>query len=268
MKLSHDVNPTLHRWNISGNTAIADDPSDTLGGLAIKAGARFNDWKCIKPVRMRTNDSGRAPANFDARYELYVQIGDEFDISNLTATTGSTLRIYLFDDTSEKMNADLVRLFYPGSRSSLDADVDFDGAAGSGSTPIVELLIFGHSAGNEMWGGASTLFAVAHVGLFPRRCWFTRKATARLVGCNSETVGQDFAGHYLRKGAIVITTTKSVRPKCTAPLVDPSTGNCTAYDGLDFATGPSPGATSLDGPFWNVGDFHAGKFWKTIKGKL
>jgi hypothetical protein len=81
-------------------------------------------------------------------------------------------------------------------------------------------------------------------------------------------VGQDFASNYLRKGAEVTTTTRSVRPKCSAALRDKTTGNCTAYDGVDFATSPSPSATSLDGPFWSASAFHGGKFWKTIKGKL
>jgi hypothetical protein len=281
LPVSHHSKPAIHRWKITGNTAVSDDPSDTLGRLAQRVGARFNDWKCIRPVRMRTNDSGKAPPNFDDRYELYVQKGDEFDISNLKATTGSTSRIHLFDEGSEAMDAALAKLFYSGSISSLGADEDFENASGSGSTPIVELVVFGHSGGNSMWGGASRFtpsdfdpeepaqtFALANAGLFPRRCWLTRNATARLVGCDSDAVGRDFVRHYLRKGATVATTTESVRPKCSAPLLDPATRMCTAYDGVDFATSPSPAAASLDGPFWNVSDFHGGRYWATLRGQL
>lgn len=271
--------PLLRRWKISGNTATSNEESDTLGGLAQKAGARFNDWKCIQPVSMRTSTLGKPPSNFDDRYELYVQSGDTFDVSNLTATAGTSVSIYLFDDAAQNLDANLARLFYAGSTSSSDADTDFDRASSSGSAPIGEMVIFGHAGGSSMWGGASTFtpsdfpseeprqsFALAHAALFPRRCWFTRNATARSVGCDSENWGEDFAAHYLRLGASVTTTTKSVRPKCTAPLV--VGGVCTSYDGVDFASGPSPSATSLDGPFWTSADFHAGKYWKTIKGKL
>jgi hypothetical protein len=273
-----DARPAIRRWKVTGDTAVSDSDSDTLGGLAKKAGAHFNDWKCIKPVSQRTSTHAKPPANFNARYELYVQKGDEFDISNLTATTGTSLSIYLFSDGSEAMDAAIVRKFYPGSKSSSDADNDIDIASSSGSKPISNMVIFGHAGGSSMWGNASTFtpssfnpekevqtFALASVGLFPRRCFFTRNASVRSVGCDSETWGEDFAGHYLRDGASVTTTTKSVRPKCKKGTI---TGGCTAYDGLDFATSWTTGATSLDGPFWTASDFHAGKYWKTIKGKL
>ena len=278
LMVSRDARPILHRWKIEGNTATSDDASDTLGRLAQKAGAHFNDWKCIKPISQRTATLAKPPANFNARYELYVQIGDTFDISNLTAKTGTSLRIYLFDDGTEAMDAAIAKLFYPGSTSSVGADADIESTAGSGSKPIADMVIFAHASGNRMFGGASSFtprdfnseedvqtFVLASAGLFPRRCWFTRNATARSVGCDSEAWGTDFAAHYLRDGANVITTTKSVRPKCKTAT---ATGGCTSYDGLDFATSWTVGATSLDGPFWSAADFHAGKFWKTIKGKL
>jgi hypothetical protein len=276
--VSRDSRPELRRWNVVANTATSDSESDTLGKLAVKVGAHPNDWKCIKPIAQRTSTHAKPPANFDAHYELYVQIGDTFDISNLTATTGTSLSIYLFDDTSQAKDAAIAKLFYPGSASSGGADSDIENTSSSGSKPISDMVIFGHAGGDEMWGGASRFkpadfdpeedvqtFALASAGLFPRRCWFTRNATTRSVGCDSETWGTNFAAHYLREGANVITTTKSVRPKCKTAT---ATGGCTSYDGLDFATSSSASATSLDGPFWSVTDFHAGKFWKTIKGKL
>jgi len=276
--VSRDPQPAIRRWKIGGNTATSDNESDTLGGLAQKAGAHFNDWKCIKPVIQRTSTLAKPPATFDARYELYVQIGDKFDISNLTAKTRKSLRIYLFNDGREAKDAAIAKLFYPGSVSSKGADNDIESTSDSGSNPISDMVIFGHASGDTMFGGASSFtpkdfnpeedvqtFGQASRGFFPRRCWLTRNATARAVGCDSETWGQDFAAHYLRVGASVITTTKSVRPKCK---VATATGGCTSYDGLDFATSFTASATSLDGPFWSAADFHAGKFWKTIKGKL
>jgi hypothetical protein len=278
-KVSRDLQPALRRWSIGGNTATSDDDSDTLGGLAIKAGARFNDWKCIKPVSQRTSTYTRPPANFDARYELYVQKGDTFDISNLTATTGTTLRIYLFDDATEANDAAIAKRFYPGSVSSLGADEDIEGTSGSGSTPIANMVVFGHAAGDTMWGAASRFtprsfapeepkqsFTLAAAGLFPRRCWFTREASVRAVGCNSAAFGEDFSRHYLRKGSSITSTTNSVRPTCSAPLN--IGGTCRSFDGLDFAASPSSTAARLAGPFTSVTAFHGAGFWRTIRGKL
>jgi len=276
--VSRDTQPALRRWKIAGDTATSDNDSDTLGGLAKKAGAHFNDWKCIKPITQRTSTFPKPPGNFNSRYELYVQKGDTFDISNLTATTGPSLSIYLFSDGSEGKDAAIAKKFYPGSSSSLGADQDIETAADSGKKPIASFVVFGHASGNKMWGAASSFkprdfdpekdvqtFDLASAGLLPRRCWFTRSATARSVGCDSETWGQDFAAHYLRLGASIITTTRSVRPTCTRGT---RTGGCTTYDGLDFATSWMAGATSLDGPFTSAAAFHGGKFWTTINGKL
>jgi hypothetical protein len=280
--LSRETRPAIRRWKIGGNTATSDDDSDTLSGLAVKAGAHFNDWKCIKPVSQRTSTLAKPPANFDARYELYVQIGDTFDISNLTATTGPTLWIYLFADAgSEKWHAKLARDFYPGAKSSHGPDADIESTANSGSSPIGDFLVFGHAGGDTMFGRASRFtprdfdpeqdtqtFTLAQEGVFPRRCWFTRNATARSVGCDSEAWGTDFASHYLRVGASIMTTTKSVRPMCSPPLMMTPAGGCRSFDGVDFAADFRVGGASLDGPFFTVGTFHTSKFWKTIKGKL
>lgn len=276
-----NVQRQVQRWTISGNTATSDSEDDTLGGLAIKAGGHFNDWKCIKPLSMKTATMSKPPAKFNDHYELYVQNGDTFDVSNITATTGGSMSVYLFDDSTEKMHGDLAKLFYPGSVSSLGVDSDLDSNSSSGSSPISSLVIMGHAGGGSMWGNASTFIpkgldpedpapshTLASVGLFPRRCWLTRNATVRSVGCDSETFGKDFAAAYLRDGANIVTTTKSIRPKCSAPNYVASTDTCTLFDGLDFAASPSRTARMLEGPFWSVGAFHGGTYWKTIKGKL
>jgi hypothetical protein len=115
------------------------------------------------------------------------------------------VNIYLFDDTSEKMNADIVKVFYPGSVSSSDADNDIDVGSDSGKKPLSSMLVFGHSGGGAMWGDASRFspegnkseepvqsHALASVGLMPRRCWFAKDAVVRSVGCNSEDFGKKF----------------------------------------------------------------------------
>jgi hypothetical protein len=277
--VSRNIRPAIHRWKIGGNTATSDAAGDTLGGLAEKAGAHFNDWKCIKPLNQRTSKLAKPPANFNDRYELYVQAGDTFDISNLTATTGPSVSVYLFDDKAEAANASIAKLFYPGSTSTSDADLEIETTAVSGAKPIASMLIMSHAGGHDMWGGAGVFtprdfdpeepkqqFNVAAFGSFPRRCWFTRNATARSVGCDSEMWGQDFATHYLRVGASVTTTTKSVRPTCSAPLF--VGGVCKSFDGLDFAASFLATAARLAGPYTTAAAFHAGPYWKNIKGTL
>ncbi len=266
----------IQRWSISGNRAVSDRRGDTLWGLAKnKTGSGFN-WPCIRPVSMKS------PKAKGTKYPYYVIKGDEFDISNLTARTGPALSLHLF---SPGKNAGLASSWY-GAVASLGVDNDIEGTSNFGKTPIQTFLIFSHSGGNSMWGGASTFtpgshspkdpaptFEFAELSMFPRRCWFTRNARARSVGCNSNAVGKDFAKTYLRKGANIITTTRSVRPRCQGlPFRLGSLfgipGGCLWYNGVDFATSPNIGATTLEGPFWSVAAFHAGSFWETVDGKL
>ncbi len=284
-ELTHTIqqkgNTTIQRWAISGNTATADNEEDSLGMLSVKIGATANDWKCIRPIKMKTSEMAKPPADFNDNYERYVQIGDQFDISNLKETEGSSLKLYLFDDSSEKMHADLAKLFYPGSKSSLDVDTDFDSTADSGKKPIGNVLLFGHAGGNTMWGDATIFtptdnnseepkhsFVLANAGLMPRRCWLTRNVIVRSVGCNSEAFGKGFANTYMRKGSRITTTTEAVRPKCSTPNYNAAKDVCKSFDGLDFGASSSKTAKSLEGPFWSVTDFHAASYWKEIKGKL
>jgi hypothetical protein len=282
-ELAHVVqrSPALRRWKISGSTATSDRDDDLLGGLAEKAGARAADWKCIRPIRQKTASHERLPADFDSRYERYVQQGDQFDVSNLIATTGRTVRIYLFDDANAAMDAAIAKHFYPRSEFSPGADGTIEDKANSGKEPIGDMVIFGHAAGDSMWGGSSNTFTpsqqdpeeppqafvLAEAGLFPRRCWFTRNATVRSVGCNSQAWGRDFAAHYLRRGASVTATTASVRPACSPPLVD-RLGNCKTFDGLEFAASHLITAALLAGPFYDVASFHGARYWATTQGAL
>jgi hypothetical protein len=267
----------LRRWARTGDTAVSDHNGDTLWDLAKSITGKGLDWMCIRPVAMKSKLAK------GSRYPYYVRIGDEFDVSNLTATSGTSLQVFLFDASTEPKDAALAQLFYPGSvQSSGDVDTDIETAASFGATPIGTFLIFGHSAGGEMWGDAASFeprnfrvnrpdptFEQAEAGLFPRRCWFTRSAAARSVGCSSNAFGRDFARAYLRAGASIVTTTESVLPRCNGPRIDFSQTppGCTSYNGVAFADSPAATATVLEGPFWNRADFHAGTHWLTIDGK-
>lgn len=279
----------VQRWAVAGNTATVDTAGDTLGALAVRLGGRFHDWKCIRPVRMRVASAPGKPADFNDRYERYLRIGDQFDVSNLRTTNGASLRLHLFDSGSQWRDALVAQLFYPGTaQSGGDVDVDIENGADAGKTPIQEFLLFGHAGGATMWGGAvpsfepSTLdpeqpratYNLAEAGLLPRRCWFTRTAKARAVGCDSASFGQAFANAYLRRGAEIVATTDSVRPFCTglpwelANLMGDPTG-CAWYNQLGFTATAAVTSPVLAGPFSTVTDFHAaGSHWTTVKGKL
>ncbi|NEP19957.1 MAG: DUF4157 domain-containing protein [Leptolyngbya sp. SIO4C1] len=260
------TNLKIQKWAISGNTATANSPSDVLWNLARDVGTSGNDWPCIIPVSMRTARMSTPPANFNEHYERYVQIGDRFDVSNLRRRSGPTLLIHLFNNPRD---VGIASRFYPGmTASGGDVDIDISTAASDGTTPVRNLIIFGHAAGTSMFGGLgsfnpSTLtpephsFALAHANLLPRRCWFTRNARVRAVGCSSTDFAREFAGAYLRRGSAIRSTTRAVSPCCFG-----------VWDRLAFTASSSPGSTILDGPFRTTRAFHRGRFWARIRGRL
>jgi hypothetical protein len=205
----------------------------------------------------------------------------------LTATTGKTLRIHLFSPTDWR-DALIANYFYPGSSiTSGDVDIDIETAATTtpDSTPVHDFVVFGHAGGSSMWGSATPgftpsnflpedpapTFGQAERGFLPRRCWFTRNATARAVGCNSSAFATDFTAAYLRRGSSITATTKSVRPHCTglpnqiAALAGRPT-DCAWYNQLAFTSSPSVAAPILAGPFSTLAGFHGAPFWTTARG--
>ena len=256
----------IQRWAVSGNTATSDSPGDILFDLASDVSGNGNDWPCIIPVSMRTSRMASPPANFNDHYELYVQIGDRFDVSNLRKSSGPDLLVHLFTDARD---VGIAGRFYPGmGASSGDVDVDISTAAGDGTTPIDRMIIFGHATGTSMFGGLGTFdpatltpepqsFALANAKLLPRRCWFTRNAQVRAVGCSSTAFAQSFAGAYLRRGSAIRSTTEAVSPCCHG-----------VWDRLAFTASSVAGSAILDGPFATTAAFHLSRFWARIRGRL
>jgi hypothetical protein len=286
-ELAHVVQQTgvptmsLQRWQISGGTATADQESDDLPALAAAVGAQSNDWKCIRPLKMSIAESAAEPADFNDHYERYIAVGDSFDISNLQETIGGSRAIHMFNEAN--LYTAVTKEFYPGIVGVQDPDGAIAAAARGGLKPIGDFVIVGHANSQAMFGDAGVLipkqlnpeepgpsYAETQVGIFPRRCWFTRKATVRSVGCDSEAWGQDFASHFLRQGAKVTTTTAAVRGRCSGrtPEVVPIAGECRALDGFEFASSYLSYGVSLDGPFWSADQFHAGTYWSVLKGTL
>ena len=258
--------PQIQRWAISGNTATADSPGDVLWNLAKDVGTSGNDWPCIVPVSMRTARMSTPPADFNEHYERYVQIGDRFNVSNLRQRRGPTLLVHLFTSARD---IGIATRFYPGMiASSGDVDIDISNAANDGTTPIRSMIIFGHASGTRMFGGVgsfdpSTLtpephsYALAHANLLPRRCWFTRNARVRAVGCSSLDFAREFAGNYLRRGSAIRSTTSAVSPCCFG-----------VWDRLAFTSSSVPGSAILDGPYRTTRAFHRGRFWSRLRGRL
>lgn len=268
--------PPPQAWSVSGNIATALNHFARLPDLATRVGAHINDWKCIKPLNMQTFASGTYSPSQKLNYQNHIQPGDQFDVSNLTAQTGPELQICLFDPGTP--DAEVVKRFYPASVATTDPDSDIEAAARDGNTPLRNLLIVGHHAGDHMFGAAvfkpsaysseepDPSYDQARGGLFPRRCWLTRNASARLVGCSSDVIGRDFANAYLRTGASVTTTTRAVGTYCT--VMRPGERACVHPNALYFAESSSRSAPIVGGPFTTVGEFEGSPFWANIKGNL
>ena len=272
---------SLQRWQISSASAIADQQSDTLPALAVAVDAQPNDWECIRPLSMSLAESAAAPADFNEHYERYISVGDSFDISNLREPIGGSAAIHLFNEAN--LYTAVTKKFYPGIVGVQDADGAIAGAARGGLKPIGDFVIVGHANSQAMFGDVGVLIpkelnseepapshAGTQLGIFPRRCWFTRNATVRAVGCDSEAWGQDFANHFLRQGAKVTTTTAAVRGRCSGrtPELVPIAGECRALDGFEFASSYLSYGVNLEGPFWSAEQFHAGTYWSELKGTL
>jgi bacterioferritin-associated ferredoxin len=198
----------IARWKISGNTATSDQEGDVLWNLAKLISGDGEDWSCIWPIAMQS------PKAWDDDYWNYIWVGDTFDVSNLKLKTGPSIT------SSFHLKGDLqaLQVLY-GGPDPVNLEQEIANSSGSGKTPIASLTITGHTAADEIWGDKSAFSptglspdepeptgAGAHMKMGPRRCWFTRSATARIVGCSSETVAKPFAKAFLRVGAQALGT--------------------------------------------------------------
>lgn len=204
-------NNRVARWAISGNIAKSNKKSDTLTGLAKKVSGNPRDWSCIWIKRMKSK------RREDKRYDRYIRRKDEFDISNLTLTTGPS-KTFSYDSAAIQFRT--MKAFYGGSDPGNDLDLCIQNLASDGKTPIQNLTLTGHTSSNKIWGDKSSFTASglypyqpvvaggAYNKMGPRRGWFTRNATVRVVGCFSNGFAKAFAKIYLRKGAVAFGTTK------------------------------------------------------------
>ncbi|MGB7539434.1 MAG: DUF4157 domain-containing protein [Anaerolineales bacterium] len=195
-------------WKIDGEIATAGQCAK-LGILAKCLTGNEANWPCIWP------DNMKSPMKYADNYQKYVQPGDTFDISNFAITTGSELTYSFRDPADEYLRA--TSKIYGGSDPTADLDNQLGQDANRGTTPIKSLTITGHTpqSGDEIHGGGNALNVGrlnpdlpaptgvrADMGMGPRRCWFTKNARLRVVGCESglqNRIAPRLAGIYLRK---------------------------------------------------------------------
>lgn len=206
----HNISNTgqkqISRWTIAGNTATVSRRGDTLAALANSITGNWKDWGCIWIKRMRNDKMG-----WTDKYPRYLEIGDTFDISNLTATTGKNATI-VFRGADLYLQA--IQTLYGGQGATAFRGQLAD-IAEYGKKPIQNLTLAGHSSGGRMWGDSATFVPGNHDpetpgphGINsrsqsgPQRSWFTRNARVRFTGCSSQGVASSFASHFLRRGAM------------------------------------------------------------------
>lgn len=196
----------ISRWSVSGNTATVDQSGDTLAGLASSITGNWKDWQCIWVDNMKNQTKSWSP-----EYHKYIQKGDKFNVKNLKATTGVSATI-VFNGADQYLQA--VQAIYGGTNAANPFIDQLEGLSNSGDTPIQNLTLVGHSGATSMWGDNASFQPASHSAELavpdgflannnqgPKRCWFTRNATVRFVGCSSERVAKLTADNLLRKGA-------------------------------------------------------------------
>jgi hypothetical protein len=253
----------ISRWKISGNKATSDKNSDVLWNLAKQITGHGLDWSCIWPIKMQS------PKAWGDDYERYIWIGDEFDISNLTLKTGPS-KTFTYDLAADDLKT--VRALYGGTEP-VNLEQAIAQLAGEGKTPIQSLIVGGHTAGHDIWGDNSAFTtdglkseepvpsgAGAHNKAGPRRCWFTRSATVRIVGCSSRTVTEPFAAVFLRKGTKALGTNHWV---CWWHQTTPPGSRFASVEGPPCKWPPTAGR------FYTAAALNNAKgLWVTIRGKL
>lgn len=196
----------ISRWTRSGTTATVSKRGDTLAGLAHSITGNWKDWGCIWIDKMRRTDK-----SWNDDYYNWLEIGDTFDTSNLTATTGQTVTIVM---RGRDLYLQAVQSLYGGTAAVGNLTTQLENISNGGANPIQNLTVAGHSAGASMWGGPSRFDPWAektekpaangigsHSKKGPKRCWFTRNARVRFTGCSSEGVAESTAQNFLRTGA-------------------------------------------------------------------
>ena len=221
------------------------EDGDTLWKLAVQETRQGNDWVCIWPVEMR---------NPTDPYQNHLRKCDKFDVSNLTATTGTDLRLAVSPDLQANHNA----RYGTSSEQAGNVATRIRDTSNQGRTPIALFYLAGHggrghfslSSLTSMTEAIATpSYARAKQKKGPLRCWFTRNAEARFIGCSSQGFARSFANSVLRDGASTFGTNQSIGHTSTRVYWDAvrdSTGNVIRWDSNSTDLFP---AAIWEGPF-------------------
>ena len=270
--ISRNFNKQISRWHAPGNIATSDKATDTLANLAHKVSGDQRDWRCIWIRKMKNILKKDADD-----YYKYISIGDEFDVSNLKATSGVSATI-VFQGADTYLQA--INAIYGGGviNPSNPFVNELETLSNHGETPIHNLTLVGHSNPFQMWGDNAKFIPGNHnpelplpngfqasIKAGPKRCWFTRNATVKFVGCTSEELAKTMSKKFLRKGAAAYGTNKWLCEKQITFNVNP-----TPVWGL-FAEPGAPPCPAVATTNWllSPADLNsAGGLWKRKKGQL
>jgi RHS repeat-associated protein len=202
-----------------GGHVWAAETGDTLAGLARKYGASPDDWPCLWP----TDGTG------DHGYPNLIRPCDRYDASNLAVPAPGATKLQVVVDPDHFF---ATQYFVPGAKLVTPQKVPslIKSVSGEGGTPISDFLSAGHGGFGGYWPHKNAQgkwrqyrvpdlvaldeppsFARASSRKGPLRCWFSRDAAARFLGCGSgEYMAAPLANKVLRKGAVAWGTNQMV----------------------------------------------------------
>jgi hypothetical protein len=268
--ITENHNFKIQRWEEKGDERICDSNSDTLEGLSWELTESESNWPCIKPVSMKSKKATGKD------YYKNLTIGDKFNVSNLTSTTGPPVN-YRVVESGSGTYEQAIATHYRGDYKD-DPKASIEDAAFYGGTPIQELILSGHTEGTTIWGDNAEWDVGkenpdnpepskedAEIGMFPQRCWFTPNAQVRIVGCCSEKVASPFADAFLRKDAQVTGAKEGICGH-EKTYIQPPEIYMTFESSCDpDCPIPEPGVTT----YYSADDMNdEPDKWTTIKGKL
>lgn len=199
-------------WSGGQTLWRATEDNADLKQLAQRFSEANTTWQCLWPVLIR-DEKKSLPAYRTGK----AMCDDVYSVENLTAETGAELEIVYVspghdDDIMTNYTGFTTQLTEPKQLAEYIRD-----QASHGASPIRSLIIGSH--GLNFWGGAtinsgpagtkfhhSQLDKVAEVTVNgvpnllrakekkgPPRCWFTKNATGKFLGCNTAGFAESMA---------------------------------------------------------------------------
>ena len=299
--ITHAAGQQLSRWKIEGTEASAEKDGESLERLARRVGAGAESWRCIRPIEMALADGADRPADFNERYARYVTAADRFDLSDLLASTGPSVRIHILSSATEQEGIGLFERMYPGLTHYRDPDLGFRQESNRGLTPIKQLVLVGHAdeyvmmanpdgkdkfspraavqyspdlpldlrldgnrdqhARGPGWPRDAAAAVLVHARrVHPRRGLPLDRVRYRLRQ-HLPPQRRHGPGHHRRRARQLPASADARRTEAETERLDEAEPPCTTYGSLEFT---DDDGIRLDGPFYNVADFHAGSRWATV----